>query len=232
MKTGVAAPEVLDGLADACWWCGDVAETITARERAVGRWRACGDLDRAVRGAVWIAIEYADALGHDAASSGWLARATTMAEGAAAVSASGWVALGRAALAGDPSDQAWSAQRALEVAREAGDTELEVLSLARLGWARVASGAVDAGIAVLDEAMATATAADLEHPNALGDLCCQLARATEASESGDVSPAGWRSCGGSTPSTATRPLPRCSVAHAPRARPRRPPRSSGHSATW
>lgn len=174
------APEVLDGLADACWWCGDVVEAIAARERAVGRWRGCGDLDRAVRGAVWIAIEYADALGHDAASRGWLARATTMAEGAAATSASGWVALGHAALAGDPSDQAQAAQRALDVARRTGDTELEVLALARLGWARVASGAVDAGIAVLDEAMATATAADFEHFNALGDLCCQLARATEA----------------------------------------------------
>ena len=66
------------------------------------------------------------------------------------------------------------------MARAAGDTELEVLALARLGWARVAAGAVDAGIAVFDEAMATATAADFEHPSALGDLCCQLARATEA----------------------------------------------------
>jgi len=37
-----------------------------------------------------------------------------------------------------------------------GDDELEVLALARLGWARFASGAVDAGIAVFDEAMATA----------------------------------------------------------------------------
>ena len=180
VDAGGTAPEVLEGLADARWWCGDVTGALAARERAVGQWRSCGDLDRAVRSAVWIAIEYADALAHDAASRGWLARATTMADGAAALSASGWVALGRAALAGDPSDQAQSAQGALDVARGTGDTELEVLALARLGWARVASGAVDAGIAVLDEAMATATAADFEHLNALGDLCCQLARATEA----------------------------------------------------
>src|SRR6266545_3141199 len=61
-------PEVLDGLADARWWCGDVSAAIEARELAVSRWRAAGGLDRAVRGAVWIAIEYVDALGHDAAS--------------------------------------------------------------------------------------------------------------------------------------------------------------------
>src|SRR5215208_4565543 len=57
-----AGPDVLDGLAEACWWCGDVAQALAARERAVGGWRAAGDLDRAVRGAVWIAVEYADAL--------------------------------------------------------------------------------------------------------------------------------------------------------------------------
>jgi len=82
-------------------------------------------------------------------------------------------------LTSDPSDQADLAQDALDAARAAGDRELEVLALARLGWARVASGAVDAGIAVFDEAMATATASDFEHSSALGDLCCQLARATE-----------------------------------------------------
>ena len=153
-------------------------------------WRAAGDLDRAVRGAVWIAIEYADALGHEAASRGWLARATTMADAANTSSAAGWVALGHAALAADPFDQAQAAERGLAVARTAGDTELEVLALARLGWARVAAGAIDAGIAVFDEAMATATAADFEHPTALGDLCCQLARATEAvGEQGRF--AGW-----------------------------------------
>jgi DNA-binding NarL/FixJ family response regulator len=177
--SGVAAPDVLDGLADARWWGGDVTGAIEARELAVGRWRAVGRLDRAVRGAVWIAIEYADALGHEAASDGWFARARTMADGTAPRSASGWIALGRAALATDPSEQAESAADALHAARAEDDGELEVLALARLGWARVAAGHVDAGITVFNEAMATATAADFEHVSALGDLCCQLARATE-----------------------------------------------------
>lgn len=176
---GVSA-EVLDVLAEACWWNGDAMEALAARERAVSRWRTEGDLDRAVRGAVWIAIEYADALGHDAASRGWFARAATMADGAGTLTATGWVALGHAAVADEPADQERSAQQALDVARQAEDRELEVLALARLGWARVASGQVDAGIAVFDEAMATATAADFDHRSALGDLCCQLARATEA----------------------------------------------------
>ena len=179
-ERGVALPEVLDGLADARWWGGDVAAAIEARELAVGRWRALGQIDRAVRGAVWIAIEYADAIGHEAASDGWFARARTLAGGKPTRGASGWIALGRAALAADPTEQAESAAAALDAARSSGDAELEVLALARLGWARVAAGQLDAGIAVFDEAMATATAADFEHVSALGDLCCQLARATEA----------------------------------------------------
>ncbi len=172
--------EVFDGLADARWWGGDVVAAIEARELAVGRWRAEGRVDRAVRGAVWIAIEHADALGHAGASDGWFARATTMADGIDTVGASGWIALGRAALATDPREQADSATRALHAARAVDDAELEVLALARLGWARVAGGQLDAGITVFDEAMATATAADFEHVSALGDLCCHLARATEA----------------------------------------------------
>ena len=177
---GAATPEVLDGLAEACWWCGDVEAALAARERAVGKWRANGDVDQAVRAAVWIAIEYADAIGHEPASQGWFARATTMTESAPSPVSAGWIALGRAALVSDPFQQTELAQGALDAAREAGDAELEVLSLARLGWARVSSGAVDAGLAVFDEAMATATAADFEHLTALGDLCCHFARATEA----------------------------------------------------
>jgi hypothetical protein len=115
-EPNVAAPDILDGLAEASWWCGDAAQALAARERAVGGWRAAGDLDRAVRGAVWVAIEYADALGHEAASRGWLARATTMAEAATTPSAAGWVALGHAALAADPFDQAQAAERGLAVA--------------------------------------------------------------------------------------------------------------------
>jgi DNA-binding CsgD family transcriptional regulator/tetratricopeptide (TPR) repeat protein len=181
-----ASAEIRDGLAEALWWCGDLEAALAARERAVAGWRQRGEIDRAVRGAVWIAIEYANGLGHEPASRGWLARAATLAEGAGGVgAAAGWVALGQAALDADPEEQVRGAQRALDVARSLGDAELEVFALARLGWARVVTGSVDAGIDLFDEAMAAATAADFERLSALGDLCCQLAMATEtAGESG------------------------------------------------
>lgn len=175
-----SSPDVLDALADAHWWLGDVEAALAARERAAGAWRRCGELDRAVRAAVWIAIEYASSLANAPASQGWVARAKTMASNPhAPATAAGWLALGRATLAGDPLAQIEDAEHAVNLAREHCDTELEVLALARLGWATVATGSVDAGVVHFDEAMAVATAADFEHPGALGDLCCQLALATE-----------------------------------------------------
>lgn len=176
----MVSAELLDGLAEAKWWCGDLEGALSARERAVRGWRRSREYERAVRAAVWIATEYACGLGHAPAARGWLARAATMVDrSGGAGSSAGWLALGRAALVADPVDQVRNAQRALLVARAADDGELEVLALARLGWARVLTGSVDSGIELFDEAMATATASDFERLSALGDLCCQLALATE-----------------------------------------------------
>jgi len=174
-----ATAEVHDALAEARWWCGDPEGAIEARERAVTSWRADGESTRAVRAAVWIAIEYGSGIGHDPAARGWLARAATMAADTPGT-AEGWVALGRAVLDVDPDVQVDAAASALDIARTEADTELEVFALARLAWAHVARGAVEQGIELFDEAMAIATAADFERLSALGDLCCQLARATEA----------------------------------------------------
>ena len=180
-ESAEAGAEVLDGLAEARWWCGDLEGAIAARERAVTAWRDEGEPLRAVRAAVWLAIEYGHGLGHEPAARGWLARAASLSrERDVAEVAAGWVALGHAALDADPIHQVRAAERALSVARLGGDTELEVSALARLGWARIVGGAVDDGIALFDEAMAAGTAVDFDRLSTLGDLCCQLARATEA----------------------------------------------------
>lgn len=174
-----ASAEVLDGLAEARWWSGDLVGALEARERAVAAWHQEGESERAVRGAVWIAVEYANGLGHGPASRGWLARASTMADAADAGTATGWVALGHAAVAASAADQIAAATRAVEVARTHRDVELEVSALARLGSAHVADGAVDIGVACFDEAMAAANATDFERLSTLGEVCCQLARAAE-----------------------------------------------------
>ena len=180
-EPGDASAEIFDGLAEARWWCGDLEGAIAARERAVSSWRDQCEHLRAVRAAVWLAIEYGNGLGHAPAARGWLARAASLARGRDVEEvADGWVALGHAALDADPTEQVLAAERALNVARLCGDTELEVAALARLGWATIVSGAVDDGIALFDEAMAAGTAVDFDQLSTLGDLCCQLARATEA----------------------------------------------------
>jgi hypothetical protein len=94
--------------------------------------------------------------------------------------AAGWVALGRAAVVDDPIQQVESAQRAVDVARAYGDTELEVLALARLGWARVVTGSVDNGVDLFDEAMAAVTTAEFDHLSTLGDRACSISCAWES----------------------------------------------------
>ena len=178
---GESSPELFDGLAEARWWCGDLKAALAARERAVSGWHSRGEVYYAARAAVWLAIEYANGVGHEPAARGWLARASTLAgESEAPANARGWVALGHAALDADPTVQLHAAERALRLGRRASDIELEVSALARLGWSRIVMGAVDDGIALFDEAMATATAGDFDRLSTLGDLCCQLVRATEA----------------------------------------------------
>jgi hypothetical protein len=128
-----------------------------------------------------LAIEYGNGLGHEPAARGWLARAESLgSRDDVDEVAAGWVSLGRAALDADPTQQKRAAEHALDVARRCGDTEMEVSALARVGWARIVCGAIDEGIASFDEAMAAGTAEDFDRLSTLGDLCCQLARATEA----------------------------------------------------
>src|SRR5829696_1230926 len=159
----VADAEVLEGLAEARWWCGDLEAAIATRERAVTSWVGRREHLKAVRAAVWLAIEYGNALGHEPAARGWLARAATLARGGDVDEvAAGWIALGHAALDSGPTQQTRAAEHALDVARRCGDIELEVSALARVGWARIVCGTVDEGIALFDEAMAAGTAVEFD----------------------------------------------------------------------
>ncbi|MQA08414.1 MAG: hypothetical protein GEU98_07635 [Pseudonocardiaceae bacterium] len=54
-------------------------QALAARERAYQIWRRLDDDVAAIHAAVWLAREYAGAVGNDAASAGWLARAETFA---------------------------------------------------------------------------------------------------------------------------------------------------------
>ena len=82
------------------------------------------------------------------------------------------------------------AAAALDVATTTGDADLELRALAQLGLAEVSAGAVDSGLARLDEAMAAATGGEPATLETFADVCCTLMLACELA--GDVErPKQW-----------------------------------------
>lgn len=172
--------EAAVALSDALWWEGLVDDALEMRRTAYETWRRLDDNTEAARAALWLAREYAGAVGNQPVASGWLARAETLAGECEDPVINGWVALTRSTLSQDPWIRRSQAQSALEVARSHRDGDLEVLALSRLGLALVSSGELDDGLARFDEAMAAAFGRDAG-TEILAQACCDLSLATEVS---------------------------------------------------
>lgn len=161
------------GLADALWWLGDIRGCVEQRERAFGLLRLQGALVEAATTAVWLAVMQKKTLGNLPACSGWLARAERLV-GNGADPVHGWLAWGRAIETSEPALAAEAAGRALELAREVLDRDLEMCALAELGAAWVGLGRVDEGMRLVDEAMATAFGGDSEMREAVVAATCSM----------------------------------------------------------
>jgi DNA-binding CsgD family transcriptional regulator len=178
-------PEAHDGLGLALWWLRDVDAAIGHRERAYAAFRKRGDRTRAMRVALWLATEYAEAVGNEPASRGWLARAEGLLAEAPEGPERGWFALTRGRLRLDPTESRPDAEIAVAAGRDHRDPDLEATALALLGLALVDGGDVELGMTRLDEAMAAATGGEVTDPAVFGDICCLVTRAAE--DAGDIS---------------------------------------------
>ena len=65
----------LDGLSDALFWLGELEASLHHRSRAFAIYREAGDLCRAARAALWLAMGYLSGFGNAPAANGWLQRA-------------------------------------------------------------------------------------------------------------------------------------------------------------
>ena len=72
--------------------------------------------------------------------------------------------------------------RALDVARAAGDGDLELIALAQLGHVRVGKGDAAGGFALLDEAVAAALAGDRSTLDTVVYTCCDMLNACELAD--------------------------------------------------
>ena len=172
---GQLEAEDLERLAEAAWWLSDGTTTLRARERAYRQYVQRGE----PRAAAWVALALAEDHLHRLARSvgqGWLRRAERHLEGLPDVPERGWLYRPRFVVALEaerkPEEAVEYADRALEIARRVGDTDLEALALQDRGRALVALGQVREGMALIDEPMTAATA-ELS-PRTTGRAYCNM----------------------------------------------------------
>src|SRR6476661_6212311 len=143
-------------------------------EVAFTRFRDAGDLRSAVKVAADIAEIHGDLLGNRSAASGWIGRGMRLVDQLGHCVERGYLEI--ALIACDIPDVVGlqrSADTALALGIEFGDTQLEVRALADGGLALVSRGHTREGFGRLDEAMAVISAGGIE-PIAAGKCFCAM----------------------------------------------------------
>jgi DNA-binding NarL/FixJ family response regulator len=171
--------EVLDGLSQAVHFQGELDLALELMERAFAAYRRDGEQVAAVRPARWLAFLHVALHGNVAAANGWMARAERLLEGVDERIEHGWLALDRAPWTEDPAERERHAETALRIARRFRNPELEFSALALLGHSYVASGRVDEGMTLLDEALAAVTGREVVGIASIGEIYCRLLSACE-----------------------------------------------------
>jgi tetratricopeptide (TPR) repeat protein len=183
---GSLEAEDLERLAEAAWWLSDGTACVRARERAYRQYRRRGEPRAAARVALALAEDHFHRLARSVGQ-GWLRRAERDLEGLPDVPERGWLYRLRLLVALEterkPEEAMEYADRALEIARRVGDTDLEALALQDRGRVLVALGQVKDGMALMDEAMTAATAGELT-PRTTGRAYCNMMSTCE--QLGDV----------------------------------------------
>ncbi len=178
LATGETA-EACFGLAMALWWLGENHASVERCGRAYTMFRAAGEAESAARCAVWLAITYKANFANSAAANGWIRRAERLLEPVAPGSLHGWVCIARAYRLSDLDAAEVLTVRAVEIARTVPDVDLELVAMAQLGLVRVGRGDLEAGFALLDEAMAAALAGERSTLETVVYACCDMLNACE-----------------------------------------------------
>jgi DNA-binding CsgD family transcriptional regulator len=156
-------PRDLEALADAAWWLSRPQESLAARQRAYAGYVAAGEDARAALCAGRLCIEHL-LRGDAALAAGWLRRAQRLLRDQPERVEHGYLALGEASMArarDDTGEAVAGAERATEVGLRFGDPDLAAMGIHLHGLALIDAGRVAEGMALLEEAMASAVAGEL-----------------------------------------------------------------------
>ena len=154
----------LESYGEAAWWSGKLDEAISLRERAYAAYTADGDLLGAARMALTLSWDY-EGRGAFAVAGGWLASAERLLADLPEASEHGRLLLIHALTAmyaeGDYDGAITLFEEAYALAARVGDRDGQMLALSGKGRAHIKSGEIDKGLALLDEATASAMCGDL-----------------------------------------------------------------------
>jgi class 3 adenylate cyclase len=167
-------PDDLERFADAAWWTGRLDEAINLRERSYAAFASSGEPRSAARVALTLSWDHVGR-GTFSVASGWFANAERLLEGQPESVEHGYLALTRAVNAlfggGDLATALASFERASEIAQRLDDRDTQVLALAGTARALLKRGEVEQGLALLDEATASAVCGELR-PYSTGLVYC------------------------------------------------------------
>lgn len=154
----------LDAYADAAWWIGESAASLSVRERAYAAFVAAGDRAAAASVALRLADENANRNSFTVAGA-WLSRVERMLEGDTSSATYGALLLRRAYVATMQHDTDGAialAREALALGERHGDRDLQALSLMHIGQELVSQGNVTEGMTLVDEATIGAVSGELK----------------------------------------------------------------------
>jgi class 3 adenylate cyclase len=173
--------EDLEGLAEAAFWCGQLAACIAARERGYRLYVDAGRSRRAGYLAILLARDNFSRR-DGAVANAWLKRAERLLEGEPDSSEKAWLLRTRTVIAIESEcdfEKALDyATKTLDMATRVRDRDLMALALDDQGRALLAKGKVKEGMALMDEATIAAVAGELG-PWATAAVYCNMITACQ-----------------------------------------------------
>ena len=171
--------EALEGLAQALFCRTDYAGAIIRGEQAFAAYVAAGQDVRAAACARFVGYLYGVVHGNAAAAGGWMGRAVRLAESAGDCPERARIELTRAVITTDPEARERHLTAAVEIAQRVGDPDVVLDAMSQRGLHLVADGQVEAGMALLDEALAAVAAGEVRDLVAVGAMYCKMLHACE-----------------------------------------------------
>jgi class 3 adenylate cyclase len=167
-------PSDLEWFADSSWLTGRIEEAIGLREASYAGYSGAGDARGAARVALTLSWDHMGR-GNFAVMNGWFAKAERLLAAEPEAAEHGYLTLTRGVHAlfggGNIAEAIENFDRATEIGRRFGDRDTQALGLVGKGRALVSSGEVEQGLALLDEASASAVCGELR-PYATGLVYC------------------------------------------------------------